>query len=432
MSRQMNESEREYEIVLWGATGFAGRLVAEYFADRYGASDLDWAIAGRNREKLRALRDDLAAIDPDCEALDVLVGDALDRESLDAIAERTSVVCATVGPYAKYGSNVVDACVENGTHYCDLSGEVPWMRRVIDEYHEDARENGVRIVHSCGFDSLPSDLGTLLVQQYAAEQFGATCSSVTAFVSGESFNLSGGTVASMLEVYEELDRNPDIRRLLGDPYSLTPDGQRGGPDGGSQQLPKYDGDVGQWTAPFVMAMVNEKNVHRSNALLEYPWGREFRYDEVVPTGSGPLGAVTATAAASGLTLSTVALAVSPIRRLVDRYVLPEPGDGPSRDEIEGGSFEVRLRGTGRSPGSDEEFTIEGRVTASRDPGYGATAWMLGESAVCLARDSTDTPLDGGVLTPASGIGTPLVDRLEDVGMSLTVDGLTSAATGAAE
>ena len=421
----MAGSDREYDVVLWGATGFAGRLVAEYLADRYDETDLEWAIAGRNQEKLERLRDDLAEIDSDWTSLDVLVGDAFDRESFDDIAGRARVVCAAVGPYARYGSNVVDACVENGTHYCDLAGEVPWIRRMIDEHHEDARDRGVRIVHSCGFDSLPSDLGTLLVQTHARERFGAPCANVKAFVSSDSFSLSGGTIASMLELYEELSEDPEVGRILSNPYSLAPSGERSGPDSGSPRTPSYDGDAGQWTAPFVMAAVNEKTVHRSNALLEYPWGRDFRYHEVVPTGSGITGAATAAGLAGGLALSTGAMAVTPVRNLVDRYVLPDPGEGPSREEIEGGSFEVRLRGTGRSPDSNEAFVVEGRVAGTRDPGYGATAWMLGESAVCLATGETDTPLDGGVLTPASGIGTPLVDRLEDVGMSFSVDGRTT-------
>lgn len=399
----MSRNGRAYEVVLWGTTGFTGRLVAEHLSDRYDETDLDWAIAGRDREKLETLRDELAEIDPDWESLDILVGDAFDRERLGAIAEQTRVVCTTVGPYAKYGSNVVDACVENGTHYCDLSGEVPWMRRVIDEYHDDARVRGVRIVHSCGFDSLPSDLGTVLVQTHAEEAFGTTCSTVKSFVTSNSF--SGGTIASMLELYEELSRNPDVRGILRNPYSLAPSGERSGPDEGSQRIPRYDGDVGQWTAPFIMATINEKTVHRSNALLGYPWGRTFRYDEVVSTGSGLLGAVSAAGIAGGLALSTGAMSVSPVRKLVDQYLLPDSGEGPSREEI--------------------EVAVEGTVAAGRDPGYGAAAWMVGESAVCLANDETDTPLDGGVLTPTSEIGTPLVDRLEDVGMSFAVDGRAS-------
>jgi len=413
--------DRAYEIVLWGATGFTGRLVAEHLADRYDAADLDWAIAGRDREKLETLRDELAEIDPDRESLDILVGDAFDRERLDAIAERTRVVCTTVGPYAKYGSNVVDACVENGTHYCDLAGEVPWMRRVIDEHHEDARDRGVRIVHSCGFDSLPSDLGTLLVQTHAEETVGTACSTVKSFVTSNSFSVSGGTFASMLELYEELSRNPEVREILQNPYSLAPSGERSGPDEGSQRLPRYDGNVGQWTAPFIMAAVNEKTVHRSNALLGYPWGRTFRYDEVVPTGAGPLGAASASGVAGGLALATGAMAVSPVRKLVDQYLLPDSGEGPSREAIEGGTFEVRLLGTGRSPETNEQFAVEGTVAANRDPGYGATARMIGESAVCLAKGDTGTALDGGVLTPASGIGTPLIDRLADVGLSFAVE-----------
>lgn len=436
----MTDDGRTYDVVLWGATGFTGRYVAEYLAERYGAAGLDWAVAGRDREKLEALREDLAAIDPDCESLDVLTGDALDRESLDAIAERTRVVCTTVGPYATYGSDLVAACVERGTDYCDLTGEVHWMRRTIDEHHDEARERGVRIVHACGFDSVPSDIGTLLVQEYARETFGAPCSEVRAFASSSSFGISGGTMASMVGMYEAVSETPGLRRVLADPRSLTPDGGRGGSDdrgrGGPESrrrgdegrrgddrrrgLPRYESDLGQWTAPFVMAVVNEKVVHRSNALLDYPWGREFHYHEVTPTGSGPSGALVATGISGGLALSTGIMSVSPLRDLVARYVLPDPGEGPSREEIEASSFEVRLLGTGADGESGEEFVVEATVAGDRDPGYGATPWMVAESAVCLATGETDSPLPGGVLTPASGIGTPLVDRLRDVGMTFEV------------
>ena len=330
------------------------------------------------------------------------------------------MICATVGPYAEYGSNVIEACIDHGTDYCDLTGEVHWMRRTIDEYHEDARESGVRIVHGCGFDSVPSDFGTLLVQNHANEQFGTSCSSVDAYVSTSSVSMSGGTSASIVGMYEVMASDSAIRSVVRSPYSLAPKGERNGPDDGVQYGPAYDSVTDQWTGPFIFAIINEKVVRRTNALLGYPWGRDFRYREVTPTGTGPSGAAVATTTSATLALFGGAMSVPTLRTLLQRFVLPNPGEGPSRAAVENNSFAVRLVGTGQS-GSDGEFTVEGRVAADRHLGYGATPWMVGEAAVCLARGETDTPLDGGVLTPAAGIGTPLIDRLRSVGMTFSVN-----------
>lgn len=424
----MAEDDRKYDIVLWGATGFTGQLVAEYLAERYDETELDWAIAGRNLEKLKKVREDLSEINQVWESLDILTGDAFDRPSLEAIAEQTAVICTTVGPYAKYGSSVVEACIECRTDYCDLAGELQWIQRMIDEYHEDARKKEVRIVNSCGFDSIPSDLGTLMVQNHAEETLGTACSDMKVFVTSRTFRLtemldtsSGGSIASLNGMYADGSKDLAIRRIIDNPYSLAPKGERSGPDEGRQRWPKYDSDTGQWTGAFIMAVINEKVVRRSNALLGYPWGRDFQYSEVMPTGSGISGAAVATGKSIGLALLTGLLAVSPARKLFDRFVLPNPGEGPSRELIEEISFEVCLLGSGPSVESESGVNVMGKVTGHRDPGYGATAWMLAESAICLAKGKTDTPLDGGVLTPASGIGTPLIDRLRDVGMTFTVD-----------
>lgn len=420
--------DRTYDVVLWGATGFTGSLVAEHLAERYADGDLSWAIAGRNETRLETVREELATVDERWASLDLLTGDAFDRESLDAIAAQTSVVCSTVGPYAKYGSELVAACVAAGTDYCDLSGEVHWMREMIDEHHETAREEGTRIVHACGFDSIPSDLGVLVVQEHAREQFGAPCSRIRTLVSSESFSpgnltdaISGGTLASMSGTYAARAEDPDVKRATDHPYSLAPAGEQGGPDGGVQMGPARDDATGQWTAPFVMAAINEKVVRRSNALLDYPWGEQFRYSEASPAGSGPLGALAATGAAAGLGLFVTSMSVGPLRGLLERHVLPDPGEGPSRETIENTSFDVRLYGSGTDPDTGEAFTVTGRVTGDRDPGYGGAARMLGEAATCLARGETDTPLSGGVLTPASGIGMPLVERLREVGMTFDVE-----------
>lgn len=417
----MNETSSEYDIVLWGATGFTGQLVAEYLTERYEESDLDLAIAGRNKGKLSSLKQDLFEKNDGWSSLPILIGDAFNRDSLDPIVETTRTVCSTVGPYAVYGSDLVEACVDHGTNYCDLTGEVQWIRRMIDEHHETARSKGARIVHSCGFDSIPSDIGTLMVQEYARDQFDSYCDEVKSFVSSDSLSLSGGTMASMVKIFEDASTDPRVRRILQDPYALNPAGERDGPDSDMQQGPSYDSDLGKWTAPFIMALTNEKIVRRSNALLEYSWGENFRFSETMPAGSGITGSLKATAISAGFWTANATMALSPLRNFLDRFVLPESGEGPSRETIENGSFDVRLIGNGTDPGSGNQFRIKGRVTANRDPGYGATARMLGESAVCLARGETETPLEGGILTPASGIGLPLIDRLEGTGVTFNVE-----------
>lgn len=423
----MTGDDRQYDVVLWGATGFTGRLVAEHLARAYDAADLAWAIAGRDRDRLEGLREELADVAPDLDSLDVMTGNAFDRESLEALADRTTVVCSTVGPYAEYGSDLVAACVDRRTHYCDLAGEVHWMQRMVDEHHEAARDRSVRIVHGCGFDSVPSDLGTLLLQDHARAEHGAPCSRVRTYVTSPSFDLSevtgalsGGTAASMSATYAARADDHDARQAIDDPHSLAPAGERTGPSHGMQMGPVRDDVTGQWTAPFVMAAINEKVVHRTNAVLDYPWGRDFRYSEATPTGEGVEGAALAVGKATGLGLYTGLMSVGPTRKLLGEHVLAEPGEGPSRETMEAFWFTVRLVGTGTEADSDETFTVEARVTGDRDPGYGSASRMVGEAAVALATGDVDTPLEGGVLTPATGIGRPLAARLEDHGVSFTV------------
>ena len=414
----MTDADPTHDVVVWGATGVAGRFTAEYLAERYGPEELSLAVGGRNRGKLDALADDLARRGDARDDVPVVVGDATDPESLRAIAEGARVVCTTVGPYTRLGSPLVEACVEAGTDYCDLTGEVNWVRETVDRFHEAAVENEARIVHSCGFDSVPADLGTLLVQSFATETHGAPCETVRIYLDGGSGSVSGGTLASFGELFDAAATDPLAREALRNPYSLAPAGERSGVDPGEQRWPRRDPLRGEWTAPSPMAPVNERVVRRSNALLGYPWGREFRCGEVVPTGDGPAGAASATAVAGGLGLFTAAMSIGPVRSALRRYVFPEPGEGPTRSEAEAGSFLIRV--LGRGTGADGPFTVEAEFGADRDPGYGATARMLGESAVCLARDDVDSPFDGGVLTPASGIGLPLAERLRDVGFTAAV------------
>lgn len=404
---------------MWGATGFTGRLVAEHLVDSYDPDDLALAIAGRNEAKLENLRAELTDRSDAWEKLPILTGDAHDRESMGELARRTRVVCTTVGPYAEYGTPLVAACVEEETDYCDLSGEIHWIRELIDRYHEEAAERGVRIVHSCGFDSVPTDLGVLLAQKHAVEEYGTPCEQVRCYLEGGRGGVSGGTLESIAGVFEAARGDSTARRVLANPYSLAPPGEREGPDPGEQRRPRMDPDSGEWTAPSPMATINERVLRRSNALLDYPWGRDFRCTEVISTGSGPLGALKAAGMTTGLGLFVVGMSLGPIRSGLRRWVFPASGEGPSRKRIESGSFAFRFVGTG----TDEDgstFRVESRVAADLDPGYGATAWMLGEAATCLVEEDVETPLSGGVLTPASGIGRPLIDRLRDAGMTFRV------------
>lgn len=388
------------DLILFGATGFTGRLVAEYLRGK----PLQWAIAGRDENKLRALKSELALDVP------ILVADAKDPQS---IVKQTRVVCTTVGPYAKYGSPLVAACAANGVDYCDLAGETQWIRRMIDAHHDDAKKSGARIVPCCGFDSIPSDLGTLMLQEHARENFGAPCDAITFALGKMRGGFSGGTVASLLNIVDELKRDPSVRKVLFDPYGLNPEGERKGPDGADQRGVAFDRELSAWTAPFMMAAINTRVVRRSNALSGYRYGRDFRYREVMAFPRGPRGLAMATGVTAGLGSFMAGMAIPPVRKVMQRFV-PAPGEGPSPRERERGFFEVDLVGHGR------DFEVRGRVRGRGDPGYAATAVMLAESALSLAKDPRSS--DGGLLTPAHAMGRRLIDRLIAAGMTFDVEG----------
>ena len=399
----MTPQEREFDIVVWGATGFTGRLVAEYLLERYGASPaFRWALGGRSPSKLEEVRQGLG---PDARELPVVVGDADDAASMASLAGRTRVVCTTVGPYALYGSNLVAACARQGTHYCDLTGEVHWMRRMIDAHQDQAAGSGARLVPTCGFDCIPSDLGTYFVQREMQARHGVPAKRVRMRVVGFSGAASGGTVASMLNMMEEQKKDPEIRRLMREPYALNPKDRQSGRDGPERMTPAYDAELGQWTAPFVMGGVDTKVVRRTNALLDDRYGREFRYDEAMLMGAGPVGFAKAAAFAAGLGAGMGAAAVLGVPEFVARR-LPQPGEGPSKAQREAGYFEIVL--VAEHP-DDPAKNLRARVEGDRDPGYGSTAKMLGESAVCLAQDPLS--VGGGFWTPASAMGDPLLERL---------------------
>ena len=416
-----SDTERRHDLVVWGATGVAGGFLAEYLTGQYAPTDLSLALGGRDADRLDALESDLTD-GSGWDDIPVVTGDATDQESLRDIALNASVICTTVGPYTTYGTPLIEACIEAGTDYCDLTGEVNWVRETVDRFHEAAVDAETRIVHSCGFDSVPADIGTLLVQSSAMEEFDTPCETVRIYLEEGSGTVSGGTLGSFAALFEAVSSDPVARQTLRNPYSLAPPGERDGVDPGVQRRPRNDRLRSVWTAPSPMAPVNERVVRRSNALLGYPWGREFRCTEVIPTGSGVGGVAGASLIAGGIGLFTAAMSVGPLRSALRRFVFPDPGEGPTSEEAENGHFTVRVLGRGTA--TDGPFTVEAEFGADRDPGYGATARMLGEAGMCLLRDETESPLPGGVLTPASGIGEPLAERLGDVGFTVTVTDAT--------
>lgn len=394
-------AEVDFDVVVFGATGFTGRLVAEYLAQGYGTEGrpLRWAMAGRSQDKLERVRGELGV-----PSVPLIVADSGDRASLEAMAGRTKVVCTTVGPYALYGSELVDVCATTGTDYCDLTGEVPWMREMIDAHQATAEQTGARIVHACGFDCIPADLGVLFLQDAMMAARGVYATHVKYRVVRMRGGTSGGTAASAIHLLEQVAREPRIRELVADPYALDPPGSPRGNDVDDARCALYDPDFEQWTLPFVMAPVDTRVVRRSHALMGHRYGADFRFDEALFTRMGGVGA---RLAGWGMAATLASLTLGPVRALA-KLLLPSPGEGPSREARERGSFEALLYGVHPQ---DRALDLVARVTGDRDPGYGSTAKMLGEAAVCLATDALPTP--GGVWTPATAMGAPLVQRLQE-------------------
>lgn len=410
-----SREKREFEVVLWGASGFTGRLTAEYLLSEYGVSEgLRWAIGGRNRKKIEAVRAELSRqTGRDASALPIVIGDSDDGAFLTELTTRAHVVCSTVGPYAKYGSKLVAACARNQTDYCDLTGEVHWMQQMIEAHQDAAVASGARIVFNCGFDCLPSDLGTFFMQREMKRRHGVRCSRIQLRVKGFSGGASGGTIASMLSMMEQAEQDPAVGRAMREPYSLNPKDQRTGPDSAERVAPRFDADFGQWTAPFVMATINTKVVRRSNALLDFAYGKDFRYDEAMLMGAGPAGFAKASATSAGSAMMMGAMSIGVLRRLAAGRV-PQPGEGPSKAERDAGYFDLLLRGSAANG-----QVLRGRVKGDRDPGYGSTSKMLGESAVCLAKDEVE--VEGGLWTPASAMGEKLLARLPRAGVTFEIE-----------
>jgi short subunit dehydrogenase-like uncharacterized protein len=399
----------QFDVLVFGATSFVGQILCRYLTERTAqGTALSWAMAGRSRTKLESVRKSLGDA---AASVPLLVADAADEPALRELVARTRVVVSTVGPYALYGEPLVRACVEAGVDYCDLTGEVQWIRRMIERYEAEAIRSGARIVHCCGFDSIPSDLGVHYLQQQSLQSFGEPCEEVSMRVRAMRGGFSGGTAASLINVAREVSANPALRKELANPYSLC---QLGVAAAGltpvrqpATRLFARDPATGGWVSPFIMAAINTRIVHRSNALAAGRYSRAFRYDEAVSTGRGLRGCLTAVGAGVGLTLFMLASAWRPTRAALERFVLPAPGEGPSPAAQARGFFDLRF--FGRTAGGRQ---VRVKVTGDRDPGYGSTAKMLGEAAMCLAFDVPRETVGGGFWTPATILGDRLLTRLE--------------------
>ncbi|KAK9829744.1 hypothetical protein WJX72_007630 [[Myrmecia] bisecta] len=407
-------ADRPYEIVVWGATGFVGKLVCEHVAQNY-QGQVRWAMAGRNKEKLEAVKQDLIKMNPDCKDVPILIGDIKDQASVDKIAGSTEVVLATAGPYALMGTPIVDASVRMGSHYCDITGESHWIHKMVKRYHEEAAGKGVKIVHACGYDSIPSDLGTTLVVDYIQKQLGKKPASVDTLVGPIYGNVSGGTVATIFEV---LSGPKEDQRISQDPYCLNPPGSHRG-SAKDQFGVRYCKPAGKWTSPFLMATANTRIVRRSAGLLPAVYGDKFEYNEAVENGS----VFGAAAYATGFLMAGALLFIKPLHPLL-RKVLPAQGQGPSREVQQKGFWKHTVVGVTEKEADSAPQVVFADVAGKRDPGYWETSRMLLEAGLCLARQEAQLRnsgmLQGGVLTPGTAMGMTLVERLRNAGMTFSV------------
>ena len=415
-NKKINSEKRAYAVVLYGATSFVGQITAHYLAEFLSAnkdksgSEINWAIAGRDQKKLNELQSKLTS------KVDIIIANSDDAASLDAMTEQTQVIISTVGPYLKYGEPLIKSCVDNGTDYVDLTGEAIFIKDMMDKYQEAAKQSGARIVNSCGFDSIPSDLGVYFTQKQAEAKFDSACDVIHMRVKAAKGGLSGGTIASMATIFEEVGQDKSRRKQVANPYLLNDDKNAPNVRQSNVSKPEYDSEHKRWLAPFVMASINTRIVHRSNQLLGYEYGREFKYDEAMWMKDGIKGKLTSYALSAGLLGFATAMMITPSRELLSKHVLPKSGSGPSKEEQENGYFDIRLFGQ-----TANKDSITTKVTGDKDPGYGSTSRMLSQAALCLAQDISKEEVKGGFWTPASAMGDKLLARLEKhAGLSFDV------------
>ncbi|MBO1530443.1 saccharopine dehydrogenase NADP-binding domain-containing protein [Psychrobacter sp. F1192] len=414
-------SDRTYAVVLYGATSFVGQITAHYLAqflsdtnNAAAVADIDWAIAGRDEDKLKALQAELEKTTDN--KVDIIIANSNDDASLDAMTKQTQVIISTVGPYLKYGEPLIKSCANNGTDYVDLTGEAIFIKDMLDKYQDEAKQSGARIVNSCGFDSIPSDLGVYFTQQQAESQFDQSCDVIHMRVKAAKGGLSGGTIASMATIFEEVGTDKSRRKQVANPYLLNDDQDAPNVRQDNISKPEYDEQHERWLAPFVMASINTRIVHRSNQLLDYDYGRNFKYDEAMWMKDGVKGQLMSYGMSLGLVGFATAMVFKPSRELLSKHVLPKSGSGPSKSEQENGYFDIRFFGE-----TSNKDTISTKVTGDKDPGYGSTSRMLAQSALCLAQDVSKQEVAGGFWTPASAMGDKLLTRLEQhAGLSFEV------------
>ena len=407
-AQQDTSDNRPYAVILYGATSFVGQITAHYLinflsnAKNKDGSNVTWAIAGRDEEKLNELQSKLES------KVDIIIANSKDSASLDEMTKQTQVIISTVGPYLKYGEPLIKSCAENGTDYVDLTGEAIFIKDMMDKYQETAKQSGARIVNSCGFDSIPSDLGVYFTQTKAEEKFGEACNVIHMRVKAAKGGISGGTIASMATIFEEVGEDKSRRKQVANPYLLNDDTDVPNVRQDNVSKPEYDSAHKRWLAPFVMASINTRIVHRSNQLLGYEYGRDFKYDEAMWMKDGVKGKLSSYAMSAGLLGFATAMMIKPSRELLSKHVLPKAGTGPSKDEQENGYFDIR-----HFDQTAKNDTITVKVTGDKDPGYGSTSRMLAQAALCLAQDISKEDVGGGFWTPASAMGDKLIARLEE-------------------
>ena len=391
---------REFDIIIWGASGFTGRLVTLYLFEKYGTTgDLKWAMGGRDLTKLEKVRDEVAD-----KNVPLIIADSTDKVSLLNMVNQTKVICTTVGPYAKYGSNLVEACIKSHIHYCDLAGEVQWMHKMINRHHVKAKINGSKIVHSCGFDSIPSDMGVYFIQREAKAKRGIIAQKIKMRVAAISGGISGGTYASLSQVLEEARKDKEVYRILTNPYALNPFNEQFGKDKSDLKSVIFDKESQSWIGPFIMASINTKVVRRSNFLSSYAYGKSFRYDEATIFGKGFYGRIKGILSAISIELIMSAKHGTLLKNGLD-LLFPIAGEGPTKKKMEQGFYNLRFYIT-----LEDGSNAFAKVTGDMDPGYGSSSKMLAESAVCLAKDKLSNT--SGVLTPSVAMGDSLLKRLE--------------------
>ncbi len=398
---------RDYDVVVFGATSFVGQIIARYLSTHYSQQDkVKWSLAGRSQNKLDGVVKDLPS--KHNTRPDILIADVNDYDALVAMCKRAKVVLSTVGPYAQFGEPVIKACIESDTSYVDLTGEPQWIKAMLDAHGKAASDSNAKLVNSCGFDSIPSDLGVYFLQQQSQLRFGKPCTKVAMRVRRIRGGASGGTVASMLQLVEEMGRDKSLRKKLANPYVLCP------PDHGlSARQPNikkacYDHHTKRWIAPFIMAAINTRIVHRSNALMGNPYTDHFTYEEALVTGKDTKGAMTGWMTTLGLGGFMMAASVKPLRGLMEKYWLPKSGEGPSEKAQQEGFFDIYFYGE-----TDDGNTLTVRVTGDKDPGYGSTAQMIAEAAIKLAKSEKLQALPGGFYTPASCFESSLFAPLQE-------------------